>query len=404
MTNSEPFIASNTTKASAFPPSILQAANNTFLLDIEFASIEAVAEVFAKLTRYSVESITLEDVFKLDCWISRLDEPGGWDSINVLLDQIAVTMDCDCDTPVFNELEVSLENSNSWPDLLNTLQSFANALIGLLTSEYNEDNWNFTVTNANLKCQGLPPLAAQPVDIAPLTEDTLLAYLLVGFLGASLSVTFPFAVMTSYRRRQAGTHKPPLGSSDEAIKPNTQAVAPARAEPERRIQPRRGPKSKQDAVLKYRNPMYKNPIIPYQARLIIPLVLFLNIGLFVYGDLGVAIKNSLEGVLLGAPLDLRDFGDFSVITSTIALYENGAIGLAIMITILAIVWPYFKLLALLFCWFSPPVLKCCCCREFTFFKFRGRVLHLLDALGKWSLIEIYFIIFLRLVFEVSVGK
>ena len=389
----------------------MTAANNTFVLDIEFASIEAAAEVFAKLTRFSVESITLEDVFKLDCWVSRLDQPGGWDTINVTLDQIAVTMDCDCDTPVFNELETAIETASAWPDLLNTLQSFANALITLLTSEFDDDKWNFTVTNADLKCQGLPPLPAEPVDIAGLVEDPLSAYILVGFLGASMAVTLPFAVMNRYRRRQ-DKDEPLLGSEDKDLTETPQAVAPARNEPQRRIQPtgRRaraaaaaGARGTAAAVVHYRKAMYKNPMIPLRARLLIPAMLFLNIGLFVYGDLGVAIKNSLEGVLLGAPLDLRDFGDFSVITSTIALYENGAIGLAIMITILAIVWPYAKLLALLFCWFSPPVINCCCCKELTFFKFRGRVLHFLDALGKWSLIEIYFIIFLRLVFEISVG-
>ena len=72
------------------------------------------------------------------------------------------------------------------------------------------------------------------------------------------------------------------------------------------------------------------------------------------------------------------FFNFSLISSVQHMWDGGAYGLALLIFILSGAWPYIKLVSMLILWYVPvrPSL-------------RGNLLSVLEALGKWSLIDIY---------------
>mmetsp|Transcript_12556 Transcript_12556/g.31778 ORF Transcript_12556/g.31778 Transcript_12556/m.31778 type:complete len:691 (-) Transcript_12556:145-2217(-) len=107
--------------------------------------------------------------------------------------------------------------------------------------------------------------------------------------------------------------------------------------------------------------------------------------------MGKAIVKSMSTVLLEADIGQLnaapqisdesvqfDFFNFSLISSVSHMWEGGAYALAILIAILSGVWPYVKLISMLVLWFVPV-------RPNT----RATLLSLLEALGKWSLIDIY---------------
>lgn len=73
-----------------------------------------------------------------------------------------------------------------------------------------------------------------------------------------------------------------------------------------------------------------------------------------------------------------DIFNFSLGSSVRHMWEAKAYGLALLIAVLSGAWPYIKLVCMLCLWFIPvkPLL-------------RGRLLSVLEALGKWSLIDIY---------------
>ena len=72
------------------------------------------------------------------------------------------------------------------------------------------------------------------------------------------------------------------------------------------------------------------------------------------------------------------FFDFSLISSVKHMWDGGAYALALLIAILSGAWPYVKLASMLILWYIPV-------KPLT----RGNLLSLLEALGKWSLIDIY---------------
>ena len=64
--------------------------------------------------------------------------------------------------------------------------------------------------------------------------------------------------------------------------------------------------------------------------------------------------------------------------------------LSIAVAVFSGGWPYIKLLIMLYCWTAP------CPRQSDVTR-RGRLLHVVDALGKWSLIDIY--VMVRLLYQ-----
>jgi hypothetical protein len=69
----------------------------------------------------------------------------------------------------------------------------------------------------------------------------------------------------------------------------------------------------------------------------------------------------------------------------------GVYPLAILVAVLSGFWPYAKLVLMLICWVMPQ-------RLFSF-KMRENCLMVLDALGKWSLIDAYVLIMMLVAFR-----
>jgi len=70
-------------------------------------------------------------------------------------------------------------------------------------------------------------------------------------------------------------------------------------------------------------------------------------------------------------------------------------GLAILIAAFSGVWPYVKLLAMLFCWFAPTsILKV---------TKRQQFLNFLDAYGKWSLVDTFILVLFMVAFNFNLS-
>ncbi len=107
--------------------------------------------------------------------------------------------------------------------------------------------------------------------------------------------------------------------------------------------------------------------------------------------MGSAVVQSMANALEEANIGIKDesgtpqdnsvqfdFFNFSLVSSVQHMWDGGAYALALLILILSGIWPYVKLVSMLILWFVPirPNL-------------RGTLLSLPEALGKWSLIDIY---------------
>ena len=76
------------------------------------------------------------------------------------------------------------------------------------------------------------------------------------------------------------------------------------------------------------------------------------------------------------------------------MWEAGAYSLAILIVIFSGFWPYTKQLIILSLWFLPT-------SSVTSVK-RGRILHWLDVLGKWSMVDVFVLLMSIASFKISI--
>lgn len=82
--------------------------------------------------------------------------------------------------------------------------------------------------------------------------------------------------------------------------------------------------------------------------------------------------------------------------STVDIWNAGGKELAILILIFSGIWPYLKQISTLVLWFVPP-------RMVSVSK-RGSVLLWLDALAKWSMVDIFVLVVVVAGFRVSIQR
>ena len=83
-----------------------------------------------------------------------------------------------------------------------------------------------------------------------------------------------------------------------------------------------------------------------------------------------------------------------MVNSTIEMWEAGAHSLAILIVMFSGVWPYSKQLTILAIWFLPTSRLSS--------KRRGQILHWLDVLGKWSMVDVFVLLMSLASFRISI--
>ena len=123
-----------------------------------------------------------------------------------------------------------------------------------------------------------------------------------------------------------------------------------------------------------------------------PGVISLALVLFIASN--ASIGASVDLVITGAgeqQVTSANIDTFSLGSTIKTMYDAKVYLLMILILFCSGIWPYTKLLALLYCWMSstrrlPPVK-------------RERILYLLDSLGKFSLIDAYVLVLMMVAFR-----
>jgi hypothetical protein len=119
-----------------------------------------------------------------------------------------------------------------------------------------------------------------------------------------------------------------------------------------------------------------------------------NFAGLIYGNTQPSFAVEIRPQILGEPIQILQDRQYSVISSTVTLWGSGAKPLAILLFLFAIVWPYVKLVCMLYCLLMPP--------KILPVKRRGTIIHVLDAYGKYSFVEFYFVSYLLTILTLSV--
>ena len=140
--------------------------------------------------------------------------------------------------------------------------------------------------------------------------------------------------------------------------------------------------------------MFKSKSVPALVRVLVPLVVVCNIGLFLSGHLNVGGTVKFDAVLAGENIVIDNFFEFSIARSTVDLWNAGGRLLAILILIFSGIWPYTKQVVTLYLWFAPP--------NRVSVASRGSLFLWLDFLTKWSSVDIFVLMISLVAFRLSI--
>ena len=146
---------------------------------------------------------------------------------------------------------------------------------------------------------------------------------------------------------------------------------------------------RQDTELcRFTTSMASSKVIPTIVRWTIPLAIIGNMALFLSGHLNLGASVDVSGQFIGQSIEFDDIYKFSIMQSTIDMWNSGAQALSAIIFLFSVLYPYIKLVSSLFLWFLPP--------NKLSVKKRGIILQRQEMLAKWSVLDIY-ILFITVV-------
>jgi len=134
-----------------------------------------------------------------------------------------------------------------------------------------------------------------------------------------------------------------------------------------------------------------DPAIHWVVRYLVPFALLTNIVLFISSNTsnGASVYIVLEDQ--DGTVKLPSLFDFSLGNSVQDMWDAGVYPLSILIAVFSGAWPYMKLVMMLFCWLIPV--------KYLTVKRREYLLMVLDALGKWSLIDSFVLTLMMVAFH-----
>jgi len=125
----------------------------------------------------------------------------------------------------------------------------------------------------------------------------------------------------------------------------------------------------------------------------LPLYLLATLGLLLASDIGSGV--AAEYILVqpdGTIFEQSSLLEASIFTSVHELWNARSYALAILIVITSIMWPYVKLLLSIFAWVCP----------YRNARRRERLLEIVDALGKWSFVDIFVLLIIMVSFRATI--
>ncbi|CAK9071739.1 Parkin coregulated gene protein homolog (Hypertension-related protein 1-like protein) (PARK2 coregulated gene protein) [Durusdinium trenchii] len=347
-----------------------QVQQNDVVLVLSIDNLDVSLELFAAMSIFSVESTPLNRINFISCWLSKLEPFGGIKRLELLLSNFAIDFECNrCENDFLTSFSERIKAPASVSELARLANDLGERTGTSLVRLFDPELFQRTIDFATFTCETKGSIFSSIFtteaqgDIST-QEDLSTTYALLGVFFATFGVAGAFTCCCSFHRPQALAYR---ARKAAAVGPESQSLEDV--------------------------PLFKNPKIPGVVRFFVPFVLLNNFALFLVGHIGVVIKTDVVGTIATEPFVLDDFASLSVVSSTAKLWSGGAYLLAIMLGAFSIVWPYIKLFGVAVCWFAAP--------KRLSFERRGKVLRLLDQLGKWSLVELYFVAFVLVVLEVN---
>jgi len=137
-----------------------------------------------------------------------------------------------------------------------------------------------------------------------------------------------------------------------------------------------------------------HPSVPGSARYLIAIIILLDISIFVASNTGFG--TGLTAVLTFGleKVTIPGLFDFTLSNTVSDMWKAKVYPLSILVALFSGFWPYAKLILLLLCWIFPT--------RILSYQTREKCLMILDALGKWSLLDAYVLIMMLVGFRFQI--
>ena len=370
-------------------------------LDLTAATI--VLEALLKVAEIPFFEFPLKDIQNLNCWLATLPspvldprgirEPGS--SVSAALFHLAISLKnlklnitcISCSSPEMEDLSKLLSTPEAADDVMvvaNKILDFATKFLG---GEFLQVQIDRMLADAPAKCPHSaaynPQFAAhkyesfESVDRKGESVAFLVAILVV--MGCLIVIVMVLSLVIKFvvhRRSKTWVHT----LSNERVKLLYQLQL--------------SEQEKEKELNHTTTSMFHSKDIPVWVRYFIPAVVVVNIGFFLSGHLNLGASVNIVAKLAGETITVENFFEFSLAQSTIDIWKAGGKQLAILIVLFSGVWPYTKQCVTFVLWFLPP-------KQVSITR-RGSIFLWLDALAKWSMVDIFVLIVSITAFRVSV--
>ena len=140
--------------------------------------------------------------------------------------------------------------------------------------------------------------------------------------------------------------------------------------------------------------LFLHPHISIFWKVFIPLAITATFALFISSNSGTGASVYIV-FEVGRRIQIPSLFDFGLINSVKDMWEAGVYPLSIIVALFSGVWPYLKLVLMLISFVLPSSL-------FSKSK-RGKILWILDATGKWSILDSYVMILMLVAFHFHIA-
>jgi len=358
-----------------------------FSMDME--SVQGLVQIMALMQVESVMNFPIEDIANLNCWIATIPDPSGeptmdFREIAFSLAQAMPRMKClNCTSPGMIDM-VDLFNTNATAQLVTDFLNDVDEMVSsLLEGDFLQNRVDNFVVEAKTKCPHHPEYGKEPVypAAASYSRTSFTAEQgesIVVIIAVGASSLFLFLAYKSTKKVQSHNWEKGLSDDDEW-----------------HISRQKLGEKKREQILSERTTsLVTSGEVPLLARIMVPLVVIANIGFFLSGHLSLGATVNVDVQFAGETLTIDNFFEFSMAQSTIDMWNAGAKFLAIIIVIFSGIWPYTKQLITLVLWCIPP--------KFISVTRRGNIFLWLDALAKWSMIDIFMLVISLAAFRVTI--
>ena len=377
--------------------------NNELELGISLKSMDMMLELLAEVQEYPFLQFPLKDLLNMDCWLATvvtpvLDKYGMREDeadSGIVLRELAwavaearIDLNCiACSSPLLVDMTSYVSSQQGIDDTTKVANDVFAYVSNLLGGDLVQSYIDKALNEAGMKCPHSPTYMK---DFNGLEFDDMIASAKsessYGFLIAIIAVVSCLLVLIALAI--ATTRIVRMRRHERWLKTLTHEqlvdLEKMQSEESKRIK---------DLDSRMR-PLALSADVPVFLRFFVPIVILGNIALFLSGHLSLGGTVNLSGSFGGTPFDVDGFFEFSMAKSTIEMWNAGAKSLAILIVIFSGVWPYTKQLVTLVIWFLPTTRVSS--------DRRGKVLSWLDALGKWSMVDVFVLLMTLASFRLSV--